>query len=101
MDNNNNHNNNNNYSYKYSSRNYKDSLKIVSYTCKPGWEVKVCSQTSCAFSYMGNMIIKLVKSININTLKFENRLHLISSNTCQTIRYDIINSTYNPADLYY
>ena len=80
-------------SYRYSSRNYKDS-----YTCKPGWAVKVCSQTSCAFSHLGDKMIKLVKSININTLKFESRLHLIWSNTCQTIWYDIINST---AGLYY
>ena len=63
----------NNNSYRYSSRNYKDS-----FTCKPGWEVKVCSQTSCAFSHLGNQIINLVKLINIYTLKFENRLHLIN-----------------------
>ena len=60
---------NNNNSYRYSNRNYKDS-----YTYKPGWEVKVCSQTPCAFSHLGNKIIKLVKSISINTLKFENIL---------------------------
>ena len=47
-------NDNNNNRYRYSSRNYKDS-----YTCKAAWEVKVYPQTSCAFSHLGNQIIKL------------------------------------------